>query len=155
MRYRDIFKDKHMTDLQGSMLLEALEEWADDNEDLKIAMAMAAHEGHMCEYTAMHKVKCLKAEVYIDSEGRKMHAECMHDYLSKMGITPELAHRLVTSAHESVKIKTREMGVVLIEPKYNMWDAYYNLAKAFAVHWYTICGKSEVAASIAFEHLCK
>lgn len=155
MRYKDIFKDKKMTDAQGEMLLEALEKWADDNEELKIATALAAHEGHLCEYTAMHKVRKMQPVVYISEEGKHIEVSSMCDYMSKIGVTPEVAYSHVNDAWNSLKTKSRELGVALDEPKFNIWDAYYNVAKAFCVHWYTICGKPKVAASIALEHIIK
>lgn len=155
MNYREIFKDKRMNDLQGAMLIDALEEWADDNDDLKVAIAIAAHEGHLCEYTAMHKIRHLKAPVYIDRDHKKVEAMSMCEYMSKMGITPEISHRLMQDAFEKIKIKAREYGDMMIIPSFNMWDAHYEIAKALSIHWYTICGDLDIAASIAAEHVSK
>ena len=155
MNYRDIFKDKKMSDYQGEMIIEALEEWADENEELKVAMAIAANDDHLCEYSARHKIKKLKPLMYIDGDKKPIAAKDMCEYMAIRGVTPEIAHKHIQSSYNTAKIKAREMGMNLPELRANMWDAWYAMAKALCYHWCSACGDMEKASMLALEHIMK
>ena len=153
MRYREILKDKKMSDKSVERFIDALDDYLEDNEEFKFEVAMIANEDHLCEYSAKYKIKKLSPKVLMNSEGAIVNVKDMCEYLTMRGITPELSHKAVSSAYDELRILAREKGISLPELKANMWDTYYTIAKAFSVHWYTVQGNMEKAAKVACEHL--
>jgi len=154
MTYRELFKGKKMTDEVSDRISEIMEAHAGGNEDMKHEIAMALHDGHMCEFSAMHKIRKMVPVAYIGTDGQRMHGvSSMHEYLSALGITPESAHRHVMLAHEKAASKAREKGFSAPPIDANAWDAYWCMAMMLADYWYTICGNLEDAAMMAYEYL--
>lgn len=153
MKYREILKDKKMSDKSVERFIEALDEYLEDNEEFKFEVAMIVNEDHLCEYSAKYKIRKLVPHVLMDSEGVIVNVKDMCEYLTMRGITPEISHRAVCSAYDEMRISAREKGITLPELKVNMWDTYFAMARAFAIHWCTIQGNMEKASKIACEHL--
>lgn len=88
--YRQIFKDKPMTEEVSERISEIMEHHAGDNEHMKYELAYALHGGHLCEYTADYRIRHMQAVAYIGEDKSLMHnVRSMHDYLSEMGISPD------------------------------------------------------------------
>lgn len=154
MTYRELFENKRMTDEISAQLSEAMEELAGDNHELKMKIAMIFHDGHLCRYTAEHKIKEMEPVAYIGADGHVINGiKGMMEYLSMMGITPESAHRHVKSAYEKARMKAREKGFSAPELDVNEWDCYWCIAMVLADYWYTVCGSLETASMIAYEYL--
>lgn len=154
MTYKEIFASKHMTDEISAQISDAMEEYAGDNHELKMKLAMILHDGHLCRYTAEHKIGEMEAVAYIGSDGHILRdAKSMHDYLAMMGLTPESAHRHVKAAYDKARAKAREKGFSAPELDVNEWDCYWCIAMIFADYWYTVCGNLDVASMLAYEYL--
>lgn len=153
MKYREILKDKRMDEQTVEKFIDALDDYLEDKEDFKLAVALLINDDHLCEYSAKYKMRKLCPKVLMDEEGIIISVKDMCEYMTIRGITPEISHRVISSAYDEMKILAREKGVSLPELKVNMWDTYYELAKVFVVHWYSVQGCMNKAAIIACEHL--
>lgn len=154
MKYKDLFKDKDMSGRTGEMISEAMDELAEDNVELKMKLAWILHKGHMCEYTATHKIKAMIPVACIGPDGNRMDGvKNMHDYLAAMGITPEIAHKHIKAAHERASMRAREKGFSAPSLDVNEWDCYWCIAMVMSDYWYTIGGNVEIASMLAYEYL--
>lgn len=155
MTYRELFRGKPMPEEVSEKISEIMERHVGDNERMKYEIAMALHNGHLCEHTAKYRIHQMQPVAYIGPDGHMMHGiASMPEYLAAMGITPEIAHRHVMAAYERAKAKAREWGFSA-PPMHeaNQWDCYWCMAMVLADYWYTLCGSLEDAAMMAYEYL--
>lgn len=155
MTYKELFKGKTMTDEISERISEIMERHAGEDEHMKYEIAIALHNGHLCEHTAKYRIHEMQAVAYIGHDGTVMHGiNSMHEYLSAMGITPESAHKHITAAYEKARTKAREKGFTAPQlGNVNMWDCYWCIAMILSDYWYTVCGNVEDAAMMAYEYL--
>ena len=155
MTYRELFKDKRMTEEISDKVSEIMERYAGDNEHMKYELAVALHDGHLCEHTAHYRIKHMEAVAYIGTDGNIMHGvNSMHEYLTELGITPEIAHKHISAAYEKARAKAREKGFSAPQMgNVNAWDCYWCIAMILSDYWYTVCGNVEDAAMMAYEYL--
>lgn len=153
MTYRELFENKRMTEEVSAQVSEAMEELVGDNHELKMRIAMIFHDGHLCRYTAEHKIKEMEAVAYIGPDGKTIEADSMHEYLSELGITPEVAHKKIRASYEKARMKAREKGFSAPELDVNEWDCYWCMAMVLADYWYTVFGDLDKASMIAYEYL--
>lgn len=96
----------------------------------------------------------MKAVAFIGADGSRMsNVSTMHEYLDAMGLSPEMAHKHVSAAHEKASSKAREKGFSAPSLDVNMWDCYWAMAMMMADYWYTVCGNAETAAMLAYQYL--
>lgn len=153
MTFREILKDKKMDDHSVEHFIDAMDDYLEDHEDFKMAVSLIVNDGHLCEYSAKHKILELHPVVLLDGEGTPLSVKDMCEYLTLRGITPDISHKAVSSAYDELRIMAREKGASLAELKANKWDAFYAMAKVFACHWFSVKGDMSKAAALACEHL--
>lgn len=154
MHYREIFKDKNMSGDISEKISDALEEFDGDNHELKMRLLYILNKGHMCEYSAKHRIMHMIPVAYIGADGNKMDGiKNMHEYMLAMGLSPDIAMRHVKAAYEKASAKAREKGFSAPIMDANEWDAFWAMAMMMADYWYTICGNAETAAMLAYQYL--
>lgn len=153
MEAREIARGKTIDSAMALRILDAIGEYAGDNEELLLGVADIVNNGHMCEFSAWHRIKRMEAVAYIGKEGKRIEASSMEDYLSEMGVTADSSHRLVLSAYERAKASARELGFTAPDLDANRYDCLWAVAMVLSDYWHTVCGDLEKASMIAYEYL--
>lgn len=153
MEAREIARGKTIDSAMALRILDAIGEYAGDNEELLLGVADIVNGGHMCEFSAWHRIRRMEAVAYIGKEGKRIEASSMEDYLSEMGVTADSSHRLVLSAYERAKASARELGFTAPDLDANRYDCLWAVAMVLSDYWHTVCGDLEKAAMIAYEYL--
>ena len=135
-------------------LLEVLPLISDSNTMQLVADCLL--DGHLCEMTAMCRVKAMEPVALFDDG--LYHARTnfpMVEYMEKKGISPQNAYNLVVSAYENACKKAASIGISApkLPAKTNQWDCYYVVAMMFADYWMTVGDDTEKAAMMAYEYL--
>nr|DAT34176.1 MAG TPA: hypothetical protein [Caudoviricetes sp.] len=148
-------KDVHVSDDKMQKIMDCIEER--DMHDLNMEVLEILMDGHLCEKTAMHKVKEMEP-VALFRDGRiwaspEEHPVCA--YMEEMGITHSKAHEHVLKAYERAKDRARELGISAptLPDGLTSWDCWWCLAMVFSDYWITAAGDIDKASAMAYEYL--
>lgn len=142
----------------GYVYKKLLEVLAVITDDLTINLvADCLMGGHLCELTAMSKVKAMEP-VVLYKDGGLYHSRTdftMVDYMEDMGISPAKAMQLVSSSYENARKEASSKGIndPALPNKTNEWDCYYTIAMVFSDYWITVGEDISKAATMAYEIL--
>lgn len=124
-------------------------------DDLTVNLvAETLMDGHLCELTAMNKVKAMEpVALYKDGLYHAKTQFPLVEYMDNIGINPQKAYELVVKAYENARKKASNIGInaPLIPTKTNKWDCYYTIAMIFSDYWITVEGDIDKAATMAYE----
>lgn len=127
------------------------------SDDLTINLvAESLMDGHLCELTAMNKVKAMEpVALFDDGLYHALTNFPMVEYMEKKGISPQNAYNLVVSAYENACKKAASVGISApkLPAKTNEWDCYYVVAMMFSDYWVTVEDDEDKAAMMAYEYL--
>ncbi len=127
-------------------------------DDLTISLvAESLMDGHLCELTAMSKVKAMEP-VVLYKDGGLYHSRTdfpMVDYMEDMGISPAKAMQLVSTSYENARKDASLKGINAppLPNKTNEWDCYYTVAMVFSDYWITVGDDIQKASTMAYEIL--
>lgn len=125
-------------------------------DELTVNMvAESLMDGHLCELTAMNKVKAMDP-VVLCKDGGSYHPRTsfpMVDYMEDMGISPTKAMTLVSNAYDNARKEASNMGISAptLPSKTNEWDCYYTIAMVFSDYWITVGDDISKASTMAYE----
>lgn len=137
-------------------LLAVLALISDDLTTLLVAEELM--DGHLCELTAMNKVKALEPKaLFKDGLYHPRTQFSMVEYMESIGITPQKAYELVLKSYENARKAGDKIGIKAphIPSKINKWDCYYTLSMVFSDYWFTVNGDINKASIIAYEIISK
>ncbi len=124
-------------------------------DDLTINLvAESLMDGHLCELTAMNKVKAMEpVALFKDGLYHPKTQFPMVEYMEEIGISPAKALELVHKAYENARKTASAIGInaPLIPDKTNKWDCYYTLSMVFSDYWMTVNGEIDKASCMAYE----
>ena len=127
-------------------------------DELTVNMvAESLMDGHLCELTAINKVKSLEPVVLCKDGGlyHPMTSFPMVDYMEDIGISPTKAMFLVSNAYDNARKIASSKGInaPTLPDNTNEWDCYYTIAMVFSDYWITVGEDISKAATMAYEIL--
>lgn len=124
-------------------------------DDLTINLvAESLMDGHLCELTAMNKVKAMEpVALFKDGLYHPRTQFPMVEYMEEIGISPAKALDMVQKAYENARKIASNGGInaPILPDKTNKWDCYYTIAMVFSDYWLTVRGDIEKAVIMAYE----
>lgn len=124
-------------------------------DDLTINLvAESLMDGHLCELTAMNKVKAMTpVALFKDGLYLPRTQYPMVEYMEDIGISPAKALDMVQKAYENARKTASNEGInaPILPDKTNKWDCYYTIAMVFSDYWITVRDDIEKAATMAYE----
>lgn len=129
-------------------MMEVVEQYTPEEGRIKIHFIMNGN--HNDEYTANAQIAHMVPPGYIGTETKPHN---MHEYLSMVGLTPDIAFSIVNEAWTKAKEIASRHGFEAPHLTANIWDCYLCITRMLSDYWATASGDLDVAALLAYQYL--
>lgn len=136
------------TEERMQKMMEVVEKYTPEEGRIKIHFLL--NDNHNDEYSANAQISRMVPVGYIGVSAKPHN---MHEYLSMIGLTPDIALSVVNDAWNKAREIASKHGIEAPRMTANMWDCYWCIAMIMSDYWATVQGDIDVAAMLAYQYL--